>query len=104
MHAPQVVAPVVQKIVEVVAPQVSVTQVQNVAAQAVAPRVIPKMKRRPLVGADQGVSGITRSTNLNGSQSKTSGITPKVVKETSAVPAPVQPVVKNNEEDKGAQE
>lgn len=95
VHAPQVVAPVVQKVV---------AQVQNVATQAAVPRVIPKMKRRPLVGADQGVSGITRSTNLNGSQSKTSGIAPKAVKKISAMNTPVQVVVKNNEEDKGKQE
>lgn len=104
VRAPQVVIPVVQKTVEVARPDVSVTSVQNVAAQATVPRVIPKMKRRPLVGADQGVSGITRSTNLNGSQSRTSGIAPKVVKEASIISAPVQAVAKNNEDDKGSQE
>ena len=100
---PKAVAPFLQKRVEVVVPQAPVTQLNSTSVvQSAAPRVIPKMKRRPLVGEDQGVSGITRSTNS--SLGKASGITPKVVKDSSVVSAPVQTVAKNNEEDKGKQE
>lgn len=102
-QAPKVLVstPVVKKIVEVVTPQVISALVQSVAEVAPVVRVIPKMKRRPLVGADQGVSGITRSTNSS-SLNKVSGITPRVVKDSSATQS--QATVLNDQEDKSNQE
>jgi hypothetical protein len=103
VQIPKAVAPFLQKVTQVAAPQAPVAQLHTTPVEQVAvPRVIPKMKRRPLTGADQGVSGITRSTNS--SLGKTSGITPKVVKDSSVASAPAQVVAKNVEEDKGNQE
>lgn len=103
VQIPKAVAPFLQKVTQVAAPQAPVAQVNSApVVQVAAPRVIPKMKRRPLTGADQGVSGITRSTNS--SLGKASGITPKVVKDSLVASAPAQVVAKNVEEDKGNQE
>ena len=75
-QAPKVVAPqahVAKKVEELVKPQVvaikaieEVLKIEPLVAPVVTapvttPRIVPKMKRRPLTGADQGVSGITRS-------------------------------------------
>ena len=81
-------APVVNKVEEFVMPQVvmvksveEVVKVQPLAAPVAtttttAPRVITKLKRRPLTGADQGVSGITRSSEGSlGLVKSSSGIT-----------------------------
>lgn len=60
---PQVVAPkvsVLQQIEEIVNAQ-PMSSAPVVAPVQTAPRVVSKLKRRPLTGADQGVSGITRS-------------------------------------------
>lgn len=64
VQQPQVVAPkisVLQQIEEIVKPQLVAPTSILAPVVATAPRVVSKLKRRPLTGADQGVSGITRS-------------------------------------------
>ena len=98
VQTPKVVAsqlPVVNKVEEFVMPQSvevksvgEVVKVQplaaSVATSTTAPRVITKLKRRPLTGVDQGVSGITRSSEGSlGLVKSSSGITRSSVTQPS---------------------
>ena len=76
-------APVVKKVEKLVVPQVAVmkkteevitSQPLVAMPAATAPRVVTKLKRRPLAGTDQGVSGITRSSTESPSGITRSGL------------------------------
>lgn len=79
-HKTVQVSKVVEPQQEVVAQKVEAVATPQVIS---APKIVLKMKRRPLVGADQGVSGITRSVQKKSQTSESSiEITEKLINST----------------------